>query len=269
MTTRKFPVDGPINLVVRVAHGAVTVETQDDLTEATVTLEPGEHGAELLKQTAVEMRGPILVVNGPRPGGIFDLPIFGGRRGNDGLDIHIVVPTGTAVKISTFTAPIRITGSVGEADIAFGSGQAAVGDVGGDLRLRIGSGTAKAVHVSGSVELRSASGNAQFGEIDGALTSGCGSGDLDVRVVHGAVRSRCGSGRARLDEVHGDVDLVSGSGGLDVGLPTGVTARLDVHTGSGTVRSDLPIEDAPTSAMGSITVRARIGSGDVRLFRAA
>jgi len=63
--------------------------------------------------------------------------------------------------------------------------------------------------------------------------------------------------------------VVSGSGGLEIGLPTGVSAKLDVHTGSGRVRSDLPIEDAPREAKSKITVRARTGSGDVRLFRAA
>jgi hypothetical protein len=88
-------------------------------------------------------------------------------------------------------------------------------------------------------------------------------------VIRGAVRSRCGSGTARLGEVHGDVDLATGSGGLEIGLPIGVTARLDVHSGSGQVTSELPIDDKPTSAEDAITVRAKTGSGDVRLFRAA
>jgi DUF4097 and DUF4098 domain-containing protein YvlB len=144
-----------------------------------------------------------------------------------------------------------------------------VREVDGDLRLRFGSGTAKAVRVGGSVQLRSGSGDAQLGEVHGDLNCGCGSGDLQVRVAHGSVRSRCGSGNARLSEVYGDVDVVSGSGGLEIGLPTGVSAKLDVHTGSGRVHSDLPIEDAPREAKSKITVKARTGSGDVRLFRAA
>lgn len=269
MPTHTFPLDGPINLHVRIAHGSVTVETEDDLKEASVRLEPGKHGAELLAQTTVEMRGPTLTISGPRQGGIFDLPVFGGRWGNRGLDVHVLVPTGTAVKISTFTAPIRIPGHVGGADLAFGSAEAAVREVDGDLRLRFGSGTAKAVHVNGSVQLRSGSGDAQFGEVAGSIVSGCGSGNLSVRIARGSVRSRCGSGNATLGEVHGDVDVASGSGGLEIGLPAGVTARLDVHSGSGQVRSELPIEDQPKRADGAITLRARTGSGDVRIFRAA
>jgi hypothetical protein len=266
---KSFPLTGPLRLEIRIAHGAVTVETADDLTEASVHIETDKHGAELLSQTAVEMRGSTLAVVAPRQGGIFDLAIFGGRRTGRGLDVKVVVPSGSDVKIATFTAPIRIPGRVGDADLAFGASEAAVRDVDGDLRLRFGSGTAKAVQVKGSVQLRSGSGDAQLGEVHGDLNCGCGSGNLQVRRVHGAVRSKCGSGNARLDAVHGDVDVVSGSGVLEIGLPSGVSARLDVHTGSGKVQSDLPIEEAPREATSKITVRARTGSGDVRLFRAA
>jgi hypothetical protein len=268
MPTHTFPLDGPVNLLVRIGHGSVTVDTEDNLTEAQVVLKTGKGGDDLLDQTVVMMNGRTLTVAAPRQGGIFELPIFG-RRSSRSLDVHVTVPTGTAVKISTFTAPIRIPGHVGGADLAFGSAEAAVRHVAGDLRLRYGNGTAKAVEVTGSVQLRAGSGSAQFGTIGGALTAGCGSGDLEVRVVHGAVHSRCGSGAAVLGEVHGDVDLASGSGDVQIGLPAGVTARLDVHTGTGRVNSELPIEDQPRSAKDAITLRARTGSGDVRLFRAA
>jgi hypothetical protein len=266
---KSFALTGPLTLQVRIGHGSVTVETEDDLTEATVHIETDKQGVRLLADTAVEMRGTTLAIVAPRQGGIFDLPLFGGRRTGRGLEVRVRVPSGTDVTIATFTAPIHIPGRVGDADLAFGSSEAAVRDVDGNLRLRFGSGTAKAVHVSGSVQVRSGAGDAQLGEVRGDLNCGCGSGNLRVRVAHGAVRSRCGSGTARIEAAHGDVDVASGSGGLEIGLPAGVTARLDVHTGSGKVQSDLPIEDAPREASNRITVRARTGSGDVRVFRAA
>jgi hypothetical protein len=268
MPKHTFPLDGPINLLVRIGHGSVTVDTEDNLEQATVEIEAGKNAADLLDQTAVMMSGRTLTVAAPRQGGIFDLPLFGRRAGRS-LDVKVVVPTGTAIKISTMTAPITVVGRVGGADLAFGAADAGLRHVDGNLRLRYGSGTARVVQVGGSVELRSGSGSAHFGEIGGALNAGCGSGDLDVHVARGAVRSRCGSGSARLGEVHGDVDLATGSGALEIGLPTGVTARLDVHSGSGRVNSDLPVEDHPASAQDAITIRAKTGSGDVRLFRAA
>jgi hypothetical protein len=44
---------------------------------------------------------------------------------------------------------------------------------------------------------------------------------------------------------------------------------LDVSSGTGLVRSELPVEDAPRAGGAAVTVRARTGSGNVRLFRAA
>jgi hypothetical protein len=266
MTTFNFPLDAPLEqLVVRLGHGSVLVETEDDLPAAEVELTAGKHAAELLAQTVVERRGTALAVVAPRQGGVFDLL---GKWAGRGLDVRITVPTGIATKISTYTAPIRIAGRVGEADLAFGAGEAAVREVDGNLRLRYGSGLAKAVDVHGSVQLRSGSGNAEFGTVGGALNCGCGSGNVDVRIAHGPVRIRTGSGTAHLGEVHGDVDLTTGSGQLEIGVPAGITARLDLHAGSGQIQSELPIDDRPVSDARPINLRARTGSGNVRLFRA-
>jgi hypothetical protein len=72
-----------------------------------------------------------------------------------------------------------------------------------------------------------------------------------------------------LREVHGDVDVASGAGGVEIGVPAGISARIDLHSGAGRVRSDFPVEGAAQSPEHAITLRARTGSGDVRLFRAA
>jgi hypothetical protein len=266
--TAAFPLSGPINLSARLGHGSLTVLAVDDLTEASVELTPRDGAEDYVDRITVEMAGPTLTVHAPRQGGVFDL--FADRvRGQSAVDVVVRVPSDTAIKIATFTAGIVVRGRCGGADIASGSARIELDDVNGDLRLRYGHSSSSAKRVSGSVTVRSGAGNARFGEILGSLQSGFGSGRLEVDSVHGAVRSRTGAGEARLGAVYGDVDLASGSGAMSIGLPAGVTARLEVHTGSGRVRSDLPIEDEPKAAKGAITVRARTGSGDVRLFRAA
>jgi Putative adhesin len=270
MTTKTFPLDGRINLHGRVGYGSFTVTQQDDLTEATVTLAPRSKNSDLLENTVVEMNGRTLSVQTPRQGGLFDLGLLGGRSRREVIDITVTVPSGTAVKISAVSADITVTGRSGSADIASGASTISLGDIDGDLRLRYGSGTARVGNVSGSVEARYGSGDASFGDIGGALSSGCGSGNLEVTSVRGAVRSRAGSGTASLGAVYSDVDLARGSGAIAIGLPAGLPARLDVMTGSGRVNSELPIDDAPTATrLDPITVRARTGSGNVRLFRAA
>lgn len=269
MTTQTFPISGPISLVGRVGHGSFTVHARDDVTEASVTVVPQSKDSDVLDRATIELRGATLYVTLPRQGGVFDLPLFGGRRTRDAVDITVTVPSGAPVKITTLAAPITVEGRCGNADLAAGSSTINLDDVDGDLRLRFGSGSARAKRVSGTVETRAGSGDVELGEVHGALTSACGSGQIDVAVARGPVRFRTGSGGARFGAVYSDVDVATGSGGLSIGLPAGRTARLDVTSGTGQVASELPIENAPKGKGTPITVRARTGSGDVRLFRAA
>lgn len=269
MSSKTFPVSGPVSLVARIGHGSFTVHAEDGCTEATVTIEPRNAASAILDRTAVEMRGSILVVQMPRQGGIFDLPIFGRLSESDAVDVTVVLPTGSDVKISSFTADITITGTVGATDLAFATSTVAVGTVDRDLVLKFGSGTVDVERVNGDVTIRSGAGSVRVGEVAGKVSSGFGSGNLSVGTAHSRVRARTGSGATSIDALYGDADLVSGSGPMTLGVPGGVTARLDVASGSGDVSTDLPVDDAPAAKRTPITVRARTGSGPVRIRSAA
>jgi hypothetical protein len=266
MTTRRFPLTGPINLEVRLGLASLTVEAGEDVPEARVDVQPrgDAAGADLV---SVGLAGRTLQISTPRQGGLMDL--MPGARLRDLVDITVLVPAGTAMKMSSFTGSITVHGRAGGVDVATGVGPIDLDVVDGDLRLRYGGATARVGEVRGSVSLRSGSGDAVLRAVTGDLTCGCGSGSLEVGSVGGRVRWRAGSGTARLASVHGDVDLASGSGTVSIGLPSGIAARLDVTAGSGRVTSELPIEREPSGTGRAITVRARTGSGDIRLFRAA
>jgi Putative adhesin len=266
MTTKTFAITEPISLVARIGHGSFQLTALDDVTEATVTLTAAAEPSEVLDRTTVELRGTTLQITSPRQGGIFGL--FGSRS-DDALDIEVTVPSGTPVKVSSFTADVTLTGRCGSADIAAGSSQVSAEYVDGDLRLRYGSGTCHIERVTGSVKANCGSGSGWFGEVGGALSSNSGSGRLEVGTARGAVRFRTGSGGATLGAIYGDVDLASGSGELSIGVPAGVSARLDVTTGSGRVDPQLPVSPTSTGEGRAITIRARTGSGDVHLFRPA
>jgi hypothetical protein len=261
-----FPLSGPIDVVVRLGRGSLLVHTRDDAREAVVRLTPHGQGAEVLQRFTVDLQGHTLAVLGPRQGGLPDL--LGGRRWA-GVDVVLEVPLGTALKLSTTEADVTVTGRCGRADVATGSAAITLGIVDGDLRLRYGSGESRVGAVHGSATVRAGSGSARFGEVTGTLQCGFGSGSLEASVVRGALRSRAGSGHVSVGAVHGDVDVAAGAGGVTLGLPAGVAARLDVMTGSGQLRSDLPVADTPNPAARAISVRARTGSGDVHLVRAA
>jgi hypothetical protein len=271
MTEKTFDLTGPINLDCRIGFGSVAVRAEEGVAQARVVLTPRDPDSDVVEHTTVELRGPTLVVQAPRQrGGLFDVPLLSRRsRDRDGLDVDVTVPAGTAMRISSDGADIVISGRSGSADIVSGSASVLLDDVDGDLRLRHGSGPAMARRVTGSVEAKFGSGKLSLGDVGGPIDVTCGSGTLMVGVAHGTLRLRTGSGGATIDAAEGDVDLTSGSGDLSIGLRPGHTARLDVVTGSGRLHSELAVDDAPPSGADPATIRARTGSGDVHLRRAA
>jgi hypothetical protein len=265
--TTTFPLTGPINLVVRLGYGSITVATHEVLTEAVVRLVPRDHQSDVLDRVTVEMHGQTLLVTGPRQDGLADL-IGRWRRDRDEIDAVIEVPTGTAIKISAASEDVTITGRCGDTDLATTAGRISLDTVDGNLRLRYGSANSRIGVVTGSAELGAAGGSAHFGEVGGPLECKLGSGELIVDVVRGELRLRAGSGSARIGAVYANADLAFGSGPISIGLPTGVTAQVDITSGTGEVHSDLPVEQAPDPAARAIRVRARTGSGGVRILRA-
>lgn len=271
MTTTSFPVSGPIELSCRLAFGAITVHADNDVSEAKIVLTPRDARSDYVDRATVELSGSTLVVHGPKPrGGFFDLPVFSGRFGErDAVDADITVPAGTPLKIASWGADVTVKGRAGTTDIMSGSTATEIDDVDGDLRLRYGSGPTRAERVCGSIVVRAGSSNLTFGEVGGPIEIGCGTGSLEVARAGGRVRMRTGTGQATIGAAEADVDFTSGSGGLSVGLRRGQAARLDVVTGAGQLRSDIPVEDAPpANTARAIKIKARTGSGDVRIFRA-
>lgn len=265
--TTTFPLAEPIRLQVRL-HGTVEVFARDGLTEATVRLTPRVAGGEALARTMVEMSGSTLIVAGPRNSGLTGW-LAARVRDRDAVDARIEVPTDTPVKIATLSTDITLVGRCGDADLVTGSADIGVESVAGNVRLRIGSGQSRIGPVSGSVRAHAGSGDMRLDGIGGMVDCSFGSGSLQVASVGGALRWRAGSGDVHIDAAHGDVDVATGSGSITLGLPAGVSARLDITTGSGELHSDLPVEATQAAGSRSITVRGRTGSGDVRLVRAA
>jgi hypothetical protein len=254
-------------MVARLGHGSITVAARDNLSEALVRLTPRHDQREVLERCTVEMQGTTLMVEGPRQGGWADL-LGGWRRSRDVIDAIIDIPSGTPLRIFSASDDITVTGTCGDTEIGTSAARILLEMVTGDLRLRYGRGDSRVTAVTGSVELGSGGGSAHFGKVGGSLRCKFGSGDIYADVVGGEVQARAGSASARLGAVYGDVDLAFGSGPVQIGLPTGVAAHIDVTTGTGQVHSDLPVEDAPVSAGPTIGVRVRTGAGDIRILRA-
>jgi hypothetical protein len=270
MTDHTFPITGPINLQCRFGHGSLTIHAKDGLTEAKVQVTPRDPESQAVEHVVVAMHGPTLAIYGPRPGGgLFDLGMFGRKHSErDALDIDVTIPTGTALKIATFATDITVHGKVGGADIATGTSTVDLEHIEGDLRLRFGAGPVRLGVVTGSAVVKSGASDIKAGVVGGSIEVAIGSGSLDVGVARESVRLRGGSVQATISTAHADVELTSGSGALTVGLPAGRVARLDVLTGHGELRTDMPIEQSASQRGRAMTIRARTGSGDVTIRRA-
>jgi hypothetical protein len=278
MTTHTFPISGKISLSARLGFGSLTVQASDGVTEATATVTPRADGGDVAERTAVELRGRTLTIRSPKPrGSVFDLPALAGRfTERDAVDIEVTVPSGTNLKISSFGTDVIVHGVVGSTDISGGSASTTLEDVDGDLRLRFGAGPVRTGRVRGTVVIKAGSADAEVLEAGGRLVMVGASGNLQVGTARGPVWMRAGTGSATVGCAFADVDLVSGSGGLSVGLPAGQSAQLDVTTGGGQLRSELPVEPTRPSATTTttttttkpITIKARTGSGDIHLYRA-
>lgn len=273
-------------LHARLGIGEVVVECVDDLDEAVVTLTPRTAGSRAAADTTIALRGDLLSITAPKPAGM------GGflNRGRDRVDVTVVVPSATPLTLGSYAGSITVHGRCGSVDINTGSTTVTLDEVDGSLRLRCGDGTCWVESVRGSVAVRTGSGSVSVGEVDDSVVCTTGSGALEIGNARGSVRMRTGSGPAQVGSAQGDVDLTTGSGDIHIGIPSGVTARLDLNTGSGRVDSELDVSavepsgsdrsDRPSSSSSApagatslrtivrTSVRARTGSGDIRLVRA-
>jgi len=143
------------------------------------------------------------------------------------LVIQVNAPSGSSISARSGSADVTVTGVAASVNAATGSGQV------------------RAQHCTGAAEVRTGSGDVRLGTVLGHVRARTGSGDLTV-----------------VDACAGGLELTTGSGQLRVGIHPGVRAELDVSSGSGHARSDLPVSGAPAEGNVALRVRARTGSGD-------
>lgn len=270
MTTQQFPLDGPVALDVRVSLGAVVVRAEDGADTAVVELIPRRENSDVLARTRVSMAAGTLTVRGPKGRGWGLDKVLRPEAATDIVDVHVVVPAGTSMRLCSYAAQVAVSGRAGRVSIVTGVGSSTVERIDGDLDARFADGQLEVARVDGSATVRLNGGRAHLGAVTGAVDLAGGSGDVGVDTAHGRLRARTGAGTVTIGRAGGDVDASTGSGTVSVGVGPGQPARLDIATGHGRLSCDLDVTDTePVATNGpAITIRARSGLGDVRLFRA-
>jgi hypothetical protein len=287
---REFDADGPLELDVAVTIGrvelvldresGVRVELRHDRGEQQPWVEgvnnllswvgerfgdqlgvdPTASPAEAVKQSRIEKLGNRLVVQAPKAW----------QLRNVALSVTVHAPAGSHVEVRAGAADVTVAGSAGRVDVLTGSGEVKLDRADGAATVRTGSGAIKLGPTLGGLQLRSGSGNVEATSLAGSATLATGTGDVWLGAVSGEVMARTGSGDLSVaDAGAGTLDLITGSGEVRVGIRGGTAAEVDLTSSAGRVSSELDVADAAPEGGVTLKVRARTGSGNAVVTRAA
>lgn len=268
---KTFETPEAISLYVELDLGSVTVLC-DDVAETAVSVDGRD-----ADDVVVEQRGDQIQVVAPKNrGGLFD--------SDRGLAVHVRLPHGSALATKLASAPVTVTGRLGEARIRTGSGDVRVELLDGDGSAETGSGDIVIAETRGGLIAKSGSGRIEIGRADGPVSASTGSGDVVVGVASAAVSAKSGSGNVRVADAQADVslktatgDLVVGSirrgqveaknatGDIRVGVVAGVPVWTDIKTVTGSVSSTLEGAGQPDEGQEYVELRAKTVSGDIYL----
>jgi len=281
-----FDTPGDVRLIVENEVGLVAITAGDTATTSVSLSADTPAAEELVERAVVECRPTgnrhLVVVKVPRLHGMRFL-----RR--NGVTARVQVPHGADATVVTGSADIDVTGPVGSADVKTASGDIATDDVAADVHAKTASGDITVGNVGGEIRAHTASGDLRCSSVEGRAVFSTASGDLELGAAGNRVEVKATSGNVRLGEVtrgakivnvSGDVRVLalgegamqvrSVSGDVTVGIIKGVDLHVEVETLSGTVRSDIPLEESPGPARheARVDLSVRSVSGNVEIAHA-
>jgi DUF4097 and DUF4098 domain-containing protein YvlB len=283
---KTFETPGAVRLYVENEVGLIAI-TARQAGSTIVSLEPATPDAEeLIERAAVECRsipdGHVVAVKVSRRNGMRFV-----RR--NAVTVRVQVPEGSDVKVTAGSADVEIMGSVGSVDVSTSSGDVSTDDVAGDVTAKSGSGGITLGTVGGSLRVHTASGDLRCSSVAGTALFATATGDVELGAASSRVDVKGTSGRVRLGElshgarimnVSGDVRVLSVdrgalhvrsvSGDVSVGVAREVDLHVDVETMSGSVSSEIPLDDAPGTGRreNRVELSVRSVSGNVDIARA-
>lgn len=260
----KFHTSEPITAVVEIVAGAVHLAATDrDDTVVDIKPRDPERASDVraAEQARVDFHNGTLVVTAGRK--VLSL----GRGG--AVRVDIALPTGSRLNLSSASADVDADGVYSDCRSASASGALRVATITGNLKADSASGDITIGDVAGNARIATASGDASIDRIDGDVKFQAASGSLTIGTLRGHVKHQAASGSVTVGVgVSGALSAQTGSGEVEVGIPEGTAARLELKTHSGTVDNGLQASDGPADGDETFQIHARTGSGDIAIRRA-
>ena len=278
-----FETPQPILAVIDVVVADVRIRAGDRDT-TTVEVAPSDpanpEDVRAAEQTRVEYTPPQLLVKTPK------LRSWSIRSTGGSIDVTIELPAGSRVHGGGSVASFDSDGPLGESRIKTGLGDVRLDRV-ETLELKTGAGDIDVAVVTGRADITTGSGDVRVRELgdgaviknsNGATWVGAAAGDLRLNAANGSIAveksgasvvAKSANGDVRLGEVvRGSVVLETKMGDLEVGVPEGTAAWLDVRSTAGRVHNSLDSAQAPEGSAETAEVRARTVIGDILIRRA-
>lgn len=257
----RWAVDGPLDVRVRFGAGHLEVTAVDDGTaSATVeALDPDDRRSVELAATArVALSGGRLTV---------DVPARSSFRGGGQVKVVVAVPPMSSLDSSSGDCTLTTDGHLADVRVRTGNAEIRTPSVAGAVDVKAGNATL-VVGAARAVSFTCGHGRLEAGSV-GDVVLKTGNGEAALGSTYGSVVVK--GGRVALDlreATAGDVSFDSGMGNARIGVPTGTTVQLDLSSGIGDVRCELPVESAAPAGGAGLRLRLRTGAGDLLVARA-
>jgi hypothetical protein len=272
----------PISATIDVNVGDVRItasERQTTVVDVQPTDPSNREDVTAAERTRVEYANEELLVKAPK------LRSFLPRSSGGSIDVAIELPEGSNVRGAGGLTDFRCEGRLGDCRIRTGVGHIWLdsadaprlkGGV-GDISVERAAGHAEVTAASGDVRLRELDGSAVIKNSNGDTWVGAARGDLRVKAANGniavdlaqaGVVAKSANGDVRLGEVaRGSVVLETRLGDVEVGVPEGTPAWLDVRAAAGKVHNALETAESPGPSAEIVEVRARTTAGSIVIRR--
>lgn len=276
-----FPAPTPVPVVVDVPFGNlhVVASERDDVVVTVLPADPSKSGSvRAAEDTRVERDGDAVTIIYPAAWKQYVLPFAAG-----GALVNIEVPAGSDLrgKAGSLLAEGRLgtvdlTLNGGDAradeaarlDLKVSAGNVVVGRATGPTTVRTNAGSVRITEFSGEGTVRASNGTTTVGSVTGALDVVGAHGEIAVGSVHGTLTIKSAHAGIRVDRVEsGSVTASTSYGSIEVNVPEGTAAWLDVASEHGTVRNLLTPTEGPVENDATAEIHASTGWGDIIVRR--
>jgi len=290
LSPRQFPTPGPVVLDAELAWARLEV-VAGDRADTVVTVRPHRPDrsgdVRLASDTTVELAGDVVQIRTPRSWRFNPL-----GPSKDSVDVLVELPEGSALRGRLAAGNLLARGALGAVTFRTSAGDLRV-DEAGPLELQSSAGAITVGRAAGTVTLSASAGAVRVREIAGDATVTCNNGSTTIGEITGTLAVKSAHADVTVENARGDVTIKgsygstvveridrgqvrieSGYGSIDVGVPEGVAAWLDLGSKSGLVRSELEPTSAPgadgangSDATATVEIHAQTSWGDVTVRR--